>query len=69
MRKIEQTQGRVRACKCDGFHDLVTFDEAPGTLQSQGSALTRKCCKMFFRAGNPNPPSETCNIARQFYDK
>ena len=34
MRKIGLGQGRARACKCDGFHVLGTFDEAPVTLQS-----------------------------------
>ena len=46
MRKIEQTQGRVRACKCDGFHDLVTFDAAPGILQSPGVRADAQCCKI-----------------------
>ena len=41
MSKIELDQGRARACKCDGFHDLVTFAEAPGPFRAQGSALTR----------------------------
>ena len=35
MRKIELDQGRARACKCDGFHDLVTFDEAPGPFRAR----------------------------------
>ena len=26
-------QGVARACHHDGFHDLGTFDEAPGTVQ------------------------------------
>ena len=34
MRKIGLPQGRVHACKCDIFHVLGTFDEAPVTLQS-----------------------------------
>ena len=38
MRKIRLPQGRARACECDRFHVLVTFDVAPGTLQSSGSA-------------------------------
>ena len=36
MRKFRLIQGAARACKCDGFHNLVTFDEAPGTIQSSG---------------------------------
>ena len=31
MTEIEVDQGAARACKSDGFHHLVTFDEAPGT--------------------------------------
>ena len=46
MRKIEQVQDRTRACKCDGFHDLGTFDEAPGTLQSPGVRADAQCCKI-----------------------
>ena len=38
-RKIEVSQGRARACKCDGFHVLGTFDEALVTFHS--AALTR----------------------------
>ena len=38
MRKIGLIQGRERACKCDRFHVLGTFGEAPVTLQSPGSA-------------------------------
>ena len=46
MRKIELHQGRARACKCDGFHVLGTFDEAPGTLQSSGVRADAQCCKI-----------------------
>ena len=46
MRKTELSQGRARACKCDGFHDLVTFDEAPGSLQSSGVRADTQCCKI-----------------------
>ena len=63
MRKIRLGQGVARACYHDGFHDLGTFDEAPGTVQSTGSALTRNF--QDFPSGNPSPPSGSCNIARQ----
>ena len=46
MRKIRLEQGRARACKCDGFHDLGTFDKAPGTLQSSGVRADAQCCKI-----------------------
>ena len=46
MRKIELIQGRARACRCDGVHDLGTFDEAPGTLQSPGVRADAQCCKI-----------------------
>ena len=36
MRKIRQGQGVVYACYHDGFHDLGTFDDAPGAVQSSG---------------------------------
>ena len=36
MRKIRLGQGAAHACDHDGFHDLGTFDEAPGTLQGPG---------------------------------
>ena len=34
--EIEVDQGVAHACYHDGFHDLDTFDEAPGTVQSSG---------------------------------
>ena len=46
MREIEVDQGSVRACHHDGFHDLGTFDEAPGTLQSLGVRADAQCCKI-----------------------
>ena len=45
VRKIRRVQGVPRACYHDGFHDLGMFDEAPGTLQSSGSALTRNVAR------------------------
>ena len=36
MVMIEVGQGVARACHHDGFHDLGTFHEAPGTVQSPG---------------------------------
>ena len=46
MRKIRLIQGVARACYHDGFHDLGTFDEAPGTLQSPGVRADAQCCKI-----------------------
>ena len=46
MRKIERDQGRARTCKCDGFHVLGTFDEAPATIQSPGVRADARCCKI-----------------------
>ena len=46
MRKIEVDQGVARACYHDGFHDLGTFDEAPGTVQSPGVCADAQCCKI-----------------------
>ena len=38
---------RCRACMYhDGFHDLGTFDEAPGTFQSPGVRADAQCCKI-----------------------
>ena len=39
-------QGVARACHHDGFHDLGTFDEAPGTVQSPGVRADAPCCKI-----------------------
>ena len=39
-------QGVVHACHHDGFHDLGTFDEAPGTVQSPGVRADAQCCKI-----------------------
>ena len=36
MRKIRLVQGVAHTCYHDGFHDLGTFDEAPGTVQNPG---------------------------------
>ncbi len=46
MREIEVRQGVARACYHDGFHDLGTFDEAPGTVQSPGVCADAQCCKI-----------------------
>ena len=46
MRKIRQGQGVAHACYHDGFRDLETFDEAPGTLQSPGVRADAQCCKI-----------------------
>ena len=47
MRKIRQAQGIAHACYHDGFHDLGTFDEAPGTVQSSGVCADAQCCKIW----------------------
>ena len=39
-------QGLAHACYHDGFHDLGTFDEAPGTVQSPGVRADAQCCKI-----------------------
>ena len=46
MRNIRLHQGVVRACKNDRFHDLGTFDKAPGTLQSSGVRADAQCFKI-----------------------
>ena len=46
MRKIEVRQGVEHACYHGGFHDLGTFDEAPGTSQSSGVCADAQCCKI-----------------------
>ena len=46
MRKIEWQHGAARACYHDGFHDLGTFDEAPGTVQRPGVCADAQCCKI-----------------------
>ena len=46
MRKIRLIQGAARACYHDGFHDLGTFDEAPGTVQSPGVCADAQCFKI-----------------------
>ena len=46
MRKIRLLQGVARACNHDGFHDLGTFDEVPGTVQSSGVRADAQCCKI-----------------------
>ena len=46
MRKIRLGQGVARAWYHDGFHDLGTFDEAPGTVQSQGVCANAQCRKI-----------------------
>ena len=43
-------QGVVHACHHDGFHDLGTFDEAPGTVQSPGVRADAQCCKIMSRS-------------------
>ena len=46
MRKIRLGQGVARACYHGGFHDLGTFDEAPGTVQSPGVCADAQCFKI-----------------------
>ena len=46
MRKIRLVQGVALACYHDGFHDLGTFDEAPGTVRSSGVRADAQCWKM-----------------------
>ena len=41
MRKIRQAQGDEHRWKCNGIHDLGTFDEAREPFRARGSALTR----------------------------
>ena len=43
VRKIEQIQGVARACHHDGFQQLGTFDEAPGTVQGPGVRADAQC--------------------------
>ena len=46
MVEIEVGQGAARACCHDGFHDLGTFDEAPGTVQSPRVCADAQCFKI-----------------------
>ena len=46
MRKIRLHQGVARACYYDGFHDLGTFNEAPGTVHSSGARADAQYCKI-----------------------
>ena len=46
VRNIRRQQGVARACYHDGFHDLGTFDEAPGTVQSPGVRADAQCYKI-----------------------
>ena len=46
MPEIFVGQGVAHACHHDGFHDLGTFDEAPGTVQSPGVRADAQCCKI-----------------------
>ena len=39
-------QGVAHACYHDGFEDLGTSDEAPGTAQSPGVRADAQCCKI-----------------------
>ena len=39
-------QGVAHAWYHDGIHDLGTFDEAPGTVQSPGVRADAQCCKI-----------------------
>ena len=43
MGKIRRQQGVSRACNHDGFHDLGTFDEDPGTVQGPGVRADAQC--------------------------
>ena len=54
MREIEVRQGVARACYHDGFHDLGTFDEAPGPVQSSGVCADAQCFKIGFLSGSKN---------------
>ena len=47
MVEIEVHQGAARACYHDGFHDLGTFDGAPGTVQSPGVCADAQCFKIW----------------------
>ena len=40
------SQGVARACYHDGFHDLGTFDEPPGTVQRSGVCADAQCFKI-----------------------
>ena len=46
MRKIRLGQGVVHDAEYYEFHDLETFDEAPGTVQSPGVRADAQCCKI-----------------------
>ena len=46
MRKIRLDQGIVHDGEYCRFHDLETFDEAPGTVQSPGVRADAQCCKI-----------------------
>ena len=43
MRKIRLSQGLVHVGESYRFHDLGTFDEAPGTVQSPGVRADAQC--------------------------
>ena len=45
-REIDRGQGDGHACHHDKFRYLVTFDEAPGTVQSSGVRADAQCCKI-----------------------
>ena len=44
--EIDVHQGDEHACHHGGFHDVGTFDEAPGTVQSPGARADAQCCKI-----------------------
>ena len=46
MVEIEVHQGAAHARHHDGFHDLGTFEEAPGTGQGPGVCADAQCCKI-----------------------
>ena len=46
MRENSVSQTVGHACYHYGFHDLGTFDEAPGTVQSPGVRADAQCCKI-----------------------
>ena len=46
MRETHRDQGAAHACQSDGFHDLVTFDTAPVTVQGSGVRADAQCCKI-----------------------
>ena len=44
--KIRRDQSVEHGCHHDGFQQLGTFDEAPGTVHSPGVRADAQCCKL-----------------------